>query len=326
MSEDASVEFPTETVAGAAGPHAAEAFALLADETRLAILLVLWELYDPHADDNTAPFSEIFRRVDYDDPGSFRYHLKRLRGQFVRQAADGEGYGLRVPALKFIHAVIAGAGVQDATREPTVIDQPCPFCDAPTAISYRDGLVVQTCTECEGVTEGNVTGFLSTVPFDPAGLSNRTIAEIRAASRVAAWRQTQIMFEGLCPACSGSVESWLDCCPDHDPTGICEQCGMRLGAWARFQCRVCKNHNVSSPKALALFHPAVLAFYDAHGVATRIHADDFESVRRVFGLMDDHEMDIHAGEAPRVTVTATRDGECIQLTFDEAARVVGVRR
>lgn len=326
MADANMTQLPLETTAGAAGPHATEAFAVLGEETRLAILLALWEEYDPHADNNAVPFSRIFDRVDYDDPGSFRYHLDQLEGQFIRQRAKGAGYELRVSGLKFIQVVIGGAGVEHATREPTEIDQPCPFCDAPTAISYREGLVVQTCTACEGGIEGNVPGFLSAVPFDPAGLAERTAEEIRAASRVAAWRQTQIMFDGLCPACSGPVESWLDCCPDHDSTGICQHCGTKFAGLARFECQVCKNHNVSSPKALAMFDPDVQGFYAHKGVSTRIHANDIESVKRVFGLMDDHLIKIVAKEPPQVEVTASVDGDHLNVTFDEAARVVNVRR
>lgn len=328
MTDTETAELPLETTTvGAAGPHATAAFALLGNETRLAILLALWEQYDPHATDNVVSFSEIFDRVEYDDPGSFSYHLQQLTGQFIRQYADGEGYELRVPALRFIHAVIAGAGMQDATHEPTEIDQPCPFCDAPTAISYEEGLVIHSCTECEGVTtEQDIHGYLSAVPFDPAGLADRTPEEIRAASRLVAWRQTQIMFEGLCPACSGPVESWLECCPDHDPSGICERCGTKFPVLARFQCRICKNHNVSSPKALALLHPAVVAFYEDHGISTRIRADDFDSVRRVFALMDDHDVEIIAKEPARAAVTALTDGDEVRLTFDETARVVNLHR
>jgi DNA-binding transcriptional ArsR family regulator len=326
MTDENSTGLPIETTVGAAGSHATEAFALLGNETRLAILLALWEEHDPHASDNVVSFSEIFDRVEYEDPGSFSYHLQELEGQFIRQYADGEGYELRVPALRFIHAVIAGAGVQDETLEPTEIDQPCPFCDAPTAISYEEGLVIHVCTECEGVTtEETVSGYLSAVPFDPAGLSDRTPEDIRAASRVAAWRQTQIMFEGLCPACSGPVDSWLECCPDHDQNGICERCGTKFSVLARFQCQTCKNHNVSSPKALALFHPAMMAFYEDHGISTRVRADDPESVRRVFGLMDDHEVQIIAEEPLRATVTASVDNNEIRLTFDETATVASVR-
>ena len=164
------------------------------------------------------------------------------------------------------------------------------------------------------------------MPFDPAGLAERTAEEIRAASRVAAWRQTQIMFDGLCPACSGPVDAWLDCCPDHDPTGICEHCGTKFAVLARFQCLICKNHNVSSPKALAMFHPDVQGFYAKHGVSTRIHAGDFESVKRVFDLMADHRVNLIDEESPLAAVTASVADDEIRLTFDETARVVDVRR
>lgn len=325
MSDTDTTELPLETTVGAAGPHATEAFVLLGDETRLAILLALWEEYDPHTKDNVVPFSTIFEHVDYEDSGSFSYHLQQLTGQFIRQHADGEGYELRVPGIRFIQAVIAGAGVEDTTLETTEIDQPCTFCDAPTAINYQEGLLIHVCTECGGVTtEEEIQGYLSAIPFDPAGLAERTSEEIRAASRVAAWRQTQIMFDGLCPACSGPVNSWLECCRDHDSTGICDHCGTKFAVLARFECRICKNHNVSSPKALALFHPDVQGFYASHGVSTRIHADDCESVKRVFGLMDAHDVKIVSEESSRAAVTASIDDDTVRLTFDETARVVDV--
>ncbi len=327
MSDADTAELPLDETVGAAGPHATDAFALLGNETRLAILLALWEEYDPHAADNVVPFSDIFDRVDFDDPGTFSYHLQQLTGQFIHQYPDGGGYELRVPALRFIHAVIAGAGVQDAALDPTPIDQPCPFCEAPTAITYREGLVVHVCTSCEGVTTGeDIDGYLSAVPFDPAGLTGRTAEEIRAASRVAAWRQTQIMFDGLCPACSGPVESWLECCIDHESSGMCDRCGAQFASLARFECQTCKNHNVSSPKALALFHPAVMAFYEEHGISTRIHAEEFETVRRVFDLMDAHEVEVVAADPPRAEVRVTSAGDEIRLVFDETASVVSVRR
>lgn len=327
MTEQQDAGLPLAVSAGEAGPHATEAFSLLGNETRLAILLALWEKYDPHATDNIVRFSELFDLVDYDDPGSFSYHLQELDGQFIRQHAEGEGYELRVPGLRFIQAVIAGAGIQDATLEPTEIEQACPFCDAPTAIQYEDGLLVHICTACDGVsTEEAIPGFLSAVPLDPAGLTDRTPGEIRAASRVAAWRQTQFMFDGLCPACSSPVDSWLECCPDHESDGICDRCGSKFAVLARFECQVCKNHNVSSPQALVLFHPAVIAFYETHGVSTRFRADDPVSVRQVFGLMDSHDVVLIADDPPRAEVTVTSHDEEIRLIFDETASVVTVRR
>lgn len=321
-------ESPLLDEPGAAGSHATTAFALLGNETRLAVLLALWADLDPRSEDDTVSFSRIRDRVGVDDPGNLRYHLSELEGQFVHRHANGGGYELRESGLTLVRAVIAGAGVQDATLEPTEIDQPCPLCDAPTAVEYRDGLVVHTCTECEGPTPGRTEadGFLSAVEFDPAGLEGRTADELRAASTVAALRQIGSLFDGLCPACSGAVDGSLECCADHDADGDCEACGTRFPAWARFQCRVCKNHSVSSPKGLAMFHPAVIGFYDAHGVSTRTRADDLESVTRVYRLMDDHELILEATDPPRATVTARYSGDEVSLTFDHGANVVDVRR
>lgn len=326
MANATSTDSSLAAAAGAAGPHATEAFALLGNETRLAILLALWEEYDPKGGDNAVPFSRIFARVDYDDPGNLRYHLEKLEGQFVHQHADRGGYELRESGLLLVQSVIAGAGVTDVTRPATEIDQGCPLCGAPTTVSYREGLVYWACTGCEGPTpEATETdGFLSAVPFKPAGLADRTAEEIQAASMSAAWRQVRSLFDGLCPACTGPVEGGLDCCADHDPDGTCDACGRQFGAWARFQCRICKNHSVSSPKALALFHPAVTAFYHSHGESTRIRADDFDSAKRVFDLMDDHELAIVSADPPRVEVTAAIDGDAISLAFDETVRVIDV--
>jgi len=313
-----------DAATGAAGSHAAEAFALLGNETRLSILLALWEEYDPHANDNAVPFARLFERVDHDDRGNVSYHLKKLKGQFVRQQAEREGYELRETGLKLVRTVIAGAGVQDAELERSEIDQPCPFCDAPTAVSYHDGVLFHTCTECEGTGHTDTDGFLSAVPFDPAGLAERTPEELRAASTVAALRQIQTLFDGLCFACSGPVESWLECCPDHGPAGGCEHCGRKFAAWAYLQCRVCKNQSTTSPKNLAIFHPAVISFYDDHGISMRARADDFESVRRVYDLMDDQEMELDSRDPPRVVVRAVHEGDEVRLTFDETATIVDV--
>ena len=62
VSSDAS-ESPLTTAAGAVGPETTEAFGLLANETRLAIMLALWEAYDPHAEDNAVGFTELRGRV-----------------------------------------------------------------------------------------------------------------------------------------------------------------------------------------------------------------------------------------------------------------------
>jgi DNA-binding transcriptional ArsR family regulator len=325
MAEADTDESALAAAAGAAGPGATDAFELLADETRLAILLVLWDAYEPFTDDKSVPFSELYDRVDYDSPGNFSYHLEKLEGQFVRQRSDG-GYELRITGLKLVQTIIAG--VQDATLEPTELDRPCWFCESPVAITYKDGVVYLVCTECEGSSSDQVMpgGYLSAMKFDPAGLANRTPEEIFAAVTVAAWRHMQTMFDGLCGTCSGSVEAWLEHCMDHDDAGRCEDCGRTNPTRARFRCRVCEDFHATSPEILALFHPATIAFYENHGTSTRWRADDVGSVTRVGDLLETHEMEFVSEDPPRVVVTVPADGDELRLTFDESVSVVEVSR
>lgn len=328
MAKAGPAELSLDGLAADVGGQTTDAFALLADETRLAILLALWDAYDPQAETSSVRFSDIFERVDYDDPGNLRYHLEKLQGQFIRQEGPGGGYKIRTTGLKFVRSILAGAGVQDATVEPTEIDQGCPFCGAPTIISYRDGLVIHACSECEGSEPDRapIDGLLSMVPFDPAGLTDRSPEEIRAASTVAAVRGAQTLFDGLCPACSGPVDGWFEYCPDHETSGTCANCGSKHVARARFECRICRNHKIEPLEQLALLHPAVTSFYDDHGISTRIRADDVETVNQFYELLDGHEVEVISQEPLQIEVTVCRDGDEIRLLFDDTVNVVDIRR
>lgn len=308
-------------------PDTSKAFGLLADETRLAILLVLWEEYDPYSEDRVS-FSQLFDRVDYNDRGNFNYHLRKLEGQFLRKDSEGGGYELTDPGLKLVQVIIGGFNVEDAKIEPNVIAQPCLLCEAPMAIGYRHRHVYWTCTECPGIVPGDaeIEGFLGAVQLEPAGVVDRTPQEVKAASRVAILRREGSFFDGLCPTCSGPVDGWLKPCPNHDPNPICETCDRRFSTRAYFQCRVCKDHTSTSPMSLALGHPAVITFYETRGVSMRFTAEDFASGIEIESRLEDFGMDIVSVEPPRVEVTAAMDGEVIRLTFDETVSVVDIDR
>lgn len=319
---------PLDAAAGASGSHTTEAFALLSDETRLAILLALWEAYEPSADDNVVPFSELFERVDYDNAGNFSYHLDQLDGQFVRKRTDPEGYELRDTGLALVKTVIAGAGVADTSLAPVEIDRPCPLCGATTAVSYDDGVLYQICTGCDGIaTDPDLPeGYLNATTFDPAGLTDRSPTELVTAAEVAAYRHMQTMVEGICSACSGPVDASLETCSDHDTDGVCEKCGRAHAFWACFECRVCKDHHVTTPAVLTVFHPAVIAFYYDHGAAPRWHAREFDGLPQVAEDDVDHEMALVSEDPLRIKVTISLDGDELGVTFDETVSVVGVDR
>ncbi|WP_255198534.1 DUF7351 domain-containing protein [Halorarius litoreus] len=326
-STGANLDADAETV----GRHAIEAFALLGHETRMEILLAIWEDHDLQADDNAVSFSQIRSRVAHDDPGNLRYHLNKLEGHFVRQRSERGGYALRVPAKKLIREVVAGAGVHDKHLPPTRVDQRCPFCEAPTVMSYREGVLFWACHECGGMTPGrdfapfDPPGPLTAHSFAPAGLHEWSPERLWSASLVAGWRRLRSMFDGICPNCSSPVNSWFDSCPDHDPDR-CDDCGLRFGTTAHFRCSACDRHLGCTPKQLALFHPAVVSFYDDHGISTRIRADAVDHAKRVYDLVLDHEVTVLDVEPISVAVTVSNDDETVRLTFDDSVRVVDVSR
>jgi DNA-binding transcriptional ArsR family regulator/predicted RNA-binding Zn-ribbon protein involved in translation (DUF1610 family) len=335
MDKVQSTESPLEAAGRTIGSETTEAFKILANETRLAILLALWEEYETPPDDNV-PFSRLLDRVDYDERGNFSYHLEKLEGPFVKQHAERGGYELQTSGLNLVRSIIAGTGIDDVSVKDAELDESCPVCDAPTTtINYQDGVVLWTCTECDGIAPGvsmwgelkdHMEGELGLTQFEPAGVAERTPAELRAASQVARHQKARSMFNGVCPTCSGRVDGRLEYCEDHDPRGGCDNCGWLLRLLVHFECRTCEDHDIVSPKRLSLFHPTVIGFYDDHGISTRIQADDLESARRVFDLMTDQGAEIVSEDPLQVAVIPSIDGDEVRVTIDEKASIVDVSR
>lgn len=76
-----------------------EAFAVLGNETRLAILLAL------NRSDGELAYSELKRQVGVYDSGRFNYHLDKLLGHFI-DGTEG-GYRLRDIGRRAAQAVVS---------------------------------------------------------------------------------------------------------------------------------------------------------------------------------------------------------------------------
>ena len=320
-----ATESPLEAAAGAAGPQAVDAFKHLSDETRLAILLALWEAYDPFADDNALSFSELRKQVEYETSGNFSYHLEKLEGHFVESTADG--YRLKRAGQKLVRAVIAGTGLTDTTLATTEVDVDCLICGEPLAITYQNEQLYTVCTGCDGrfatgdqKPPGTIMGFA----FDPAGLSRPTAEEIFAASVFRAMQKFTMQMGGLCPDCSGPVEGSIHVCEDHVPDGLCSNCGRRYEFQARWVCTVCKNAGHGPPGENLVLHPRVVAFYADHGLDIGYDTNDFATIVRTLKAMSDHEQELLSTDPLRIRVTIRYDGDRLRLIIDEAMNVVEV--
>lgn len=327
MSNSDTTQTPLEAAAGIAGPQVVNALKLLSDETRLAILLALWDGYEPYGPNEAMPFSELYDRVAVRDSANFNYHLGELTEHFVEKTDDG--YHLHNSGLILVRTVIAGTGLNESTTAATELDISCTRCgDARLEISYRDGSVYLTCPECEGftTTEEHPRGTIAVFEFDPAGLADRCPPEILAASAIRSRNNFRMMMEGVCPACSGPIDASLQLCEEHtSETGdVCRKCGRLDSARVRCVCTVCKRKSSRPVEFTVVDHPAVISFYADHGIDIRWNADDIEGFIHRSELLWAIEHSIVSMDPVRIRVTVPCESEELQLTLDENWDVIDI--
>lgn len=318
---------PLDAAAGAAGSHATEAFKLLGDKTRLAILLALWEAYDPDGTDTGMSFSALYDRVAVSDSANFTYHLDKLTDHFVEKT--DEGYKLRNAGLVIVRAIIAGAGIEQPSVSPTRLDILCNRCgQARVELSYQDEATYLTCLECEGFMTGEEypRGTIAKFWFDPAGVTRRQPSELLAASLIGTEYRTQMMKAGVCPTCSGPIDGSLRLCEEHEPEpgGVCSVCGTHDSVRVRYVCSVCKYRNRRPVELTVVDHPAVIAFYDEHDVDTRWDVNDPEECIHKLQLLWEMEHTLTSTDPVRISVSVRCEGDELQLTLDEDLDIIQV--
>lgn len=297
------------------------AFAVLGDETRLAILLALGRADDPLA------FSALFDRVEYDTTANFSYHLEKLLGHFVRETDDG--YALRRVGERVVEAVLSGAVTESPSLDRTPVDEPCFRCGGTMEVSYREEAVGLYCPDCGGTrgsgsetaawsvgTDGDILGH---VYLPPAGVRDRSPAELLGAAEVWSVAAAHARSRGVCPRCSAPVEHEIRVCDDHDAgDGRCETCDQRFAVTVLERCRNCIFAMSSIATIRLLASPELMRFMIDHGVDPMapegFHVSNLE--REVVDSRDPFEA--------RFTFTA--DDETITLTVDDDLEVTATSR
>ncbi|WP_135821168.1 winged helix-turn-helix domain-containing protein [Halostella litorea] len=285
----------------------AEAFAVVGNETRLSILEALWR-----ADERPVSFSDLRKAVGMRDSAQFNYHLDKLRGQFVRRT--DEGYTFRHAGWAVIHAVQAGSLTEQPEIAPFEVEGDCSDCGGPLAARYEDERVVVDCVECAR-THANY-------PFPPGGLDGRTTGEVMAAFNQRVRHLHCLMADGVCPECSGTVETTVE----RDPAGY------DLDVAVRHECQRCRHQLTTSVGQVLLDHAEIVSFYRDHGVDLNqvpfwtldwCTADEYTTV-----LSDDPwrlRLDVPI-DGPEGTPAGECEGERLTLTVDEDLVVREVER
>ncbi|WP_458204986.1 DUF7351 domain-containing protein [Haladaptatus sp. NG-SE-30] len=277
-----------------------EAFALLGDETRIAILRALFEnAYEPMT------FSQLRDQVGIRDSGQFNYHLGKLVGQFVRKTDDG--YQLRLAGWQVIGAILSGTYTESGNTDPAAFDQPCPECGGTVLATYEDERMRVACEDCDEMFEA------ASIP--PGALEGSEPSEL--PRRFDRYMQGIVNYArlGICVSCNGrmSPDLLIEPTPELD-----------LGAddipTVAYRCQRCPEVVTASFGSALLDHPAVVAFHWEHGIDLR----DVPTWSLEW-LASDHVV-VESEQPLRVRLSVELDGDVLELVVDEMLSVVETAR
>lgn len=223
-----------------------EAFGVLGDETRVAIIEALVEANRESPTNSSLSFSELRDRTGIGDSGRFNYHLEKLVGRFVERVEDG--YRLSYTGTYVAGAVLSGFA-QDA---PATIDShelaPCPVCETTLEAVYADGILRVGCAN-----NHMFANWVSPRAFNDRDIES--VVELAAVRAIGRLRQAQ---RGSCPMCFGHV-AW-ELVPSEDDSDSLPKVSHRG------QCQACGVPYMATPGTFVVWAPAVQAALYAHGV------------------------------------------------------------
>jgi hypothetical protein len=316
---------PFETVADTVGERTVEAFELIANETRVAILLTLWEAIDPGPPpfEPTLSFSELRKRVGMRHGKQFNYHLDKLVGQFVRKT--DAGYSLTTSAERVLSVMWAGTLTHTPSFSDERIDAACMLCGTPTVVDYSDGVLIQRCPSCDGVTRepDEPPGAIAKEYRPPAGLENRTPQEFVQRGKTWQRHRRHAFIERTCPDCSGTITTTIEVCDDHDSHDltVCEHCDRVHEIVASFVCDVCKSSMRTGVWNTILTEVAVIAFFHGHGLDTKALEDEL-----AYGVLYEavEGVAVRSERPLEILVTVELDGDRLDVTLDDEVHVIDV--
>jgi DNA-binding transcriptional ArsR family regulator len=325
MSDRSPADSPLEAAADTVDTATVAAFERLADETRLAILLALWEATEPTApltesDGSSLPFSELRERVGAADSGRFNYHLGELADDFVERTE--EGYALTTRAERIVRVTVAGALADHPTLDGEPSGSTCHLCGEPAVLDYDDGLLTVRCTGCAGAFDSEPGGTLGQVYRPPVGLANRTPEEFHRHGNTWDRHRFFSMLEGTCPDCAGTVTTTVHVCEEHAPEAgtVCEQCGSLYEIQAMSVCDVCKFHWLTPAWLAAFADLSVKTFCHDRGLDPETALDEF-AWGRLHGAVS--EVTVRAEDPVELGVVLELDDDRLDVRLDDDAQVVG---
>lgn len=331
MASSHAGESPIQAVADVTGTNVVEAFELLGNDIRLAILLALWEAKEPSLpwSDESEPalsFTELRDQLGLSHGSQFNYHLNELTDMFIQKTDTG--YSLTRSAEHFLRAVFAGTLREHTTIRGEPVDATCDRCGSPLVMDYEDEIRYDRCTNCEGFLPepDNPPGTVSNIWCPPAGRLNRTPEEFYR--EINTWTRHRIFttWEGACRDCSGTVSTTFYRCEDHNVADgtPCEHCGIGGAGFETqwlFVCDVCKSSTFSPGFAPIYSSMTVRTFLFERGLDLEACVDAGHR-KRAFDAIE--RVEVTSEDPVAVEVLVEVDDDQIEVTLDGEANVVDV--
>lgn len=269
-----------------------EAFAALSSSLRVDILREL-SAQQRQSGSDTLGFADLRRRVEVEDSGRFRYHLKQLQDTFVEKTEAG--YRLTHAGLKVVAAILAGTYTGDQSLGPVELDSECPECRQPAVATYEDGRCLVTCANDHVL-------FTWSVP--PNATANLEIPEVIDLAELLAFQAVEQALVGVCPECYNPIPSQIRTGESARPVfqADCESCGAQI----------------VGPIDFCLFvDPEIASFCQCHG-----HSLQDNYVWESPFLRDEAEMVVVDDSPVRVEFLLTIDGESLSGEIQEDGHVI----
>lgn len=287
----------------------ATAFVILASETRLQILRVLFE-----EKFRSLPFAELRKRVGMRDGSQFNYHLKKLEGPFVRRTEDG--FQIRHAGLNVIRSIVEGSFTDHPRIPPFETGGVCVECGGPLLAEYKHEGVFVTCSTCQ---TRHAMGM-----FPPGAVADRTEHELLEAFNSWQRHDFELAADGVCSLCGGAnteimirdagdVQIKL---PSVDPTDFP---AFELGI--KYQCTTCDAWDFGTAGHHLLTNPDVVTFHRDYGI-------ELDSVPfwELDWVISNQRTTVLAENPVRFQVSIPLANEVLRVTLDESFDVTDVER
>jgi len=248
-------------------PEVDELFALLGNETRMALLRALWNRLDfvRYVTENRSgtSYSDLLAAVPTDDSGNVNYHLRKLDGVLVDRR--DEGYVLTPLGYNLMREIERYDDYEYRTVQEWIVADPCPFCAGELVADYHREVLSVRCRACGGLGED---GNFTFVQLPSSAAADRSPSALLDVATGTLFGRVRASLHGTCWDCHAPMDRTLECCDDHDvaPNGICRNCNHRYRTRIDTACTECGTRGRGPLLEYAIVTPGVAAAYDEAGL------------------------------------------------------------